>query len=152
MTATPLTFDALLTAAAHADFERVAGAPERPKKSRRGRKPLAKNDKRQHCLSVRVNAQEQAQIDTKRGKLTSGEFLRLAGLNALPPAPPATLNREAWVELSRAAANLNQIAKALNSGDFSVEAGQALDALREFRFALIGAKLDGPDEPALYTK
>lgn len=142
----PLSFDALVAAVAVREIA-PAAVVDVPRKRRRGRKPLAKIDKREHCISVRVNASEQVQIEAKRGQVSAGEYLRLAGLNALPPAPPSPLNREAWVELSRAASNLNQIAKTLNSGEVSVETAHALDALRAFRFALIGAKLDGPDEP-----
>lgn len=142
----PLSFDALVAAVAVREIA-PAAVVEVPRKRRRGRKPLAKSDKREHCISVRVNASEQVQIEAKRGQVPAGEYLRLAGLNALPPAPPSSLNREAWVELSRAASNLNQIAKTLNSGEVSVETAHALDALREFRFALIGAKLGGSDEP-----
>jgi hypothetical protein len=40
-------------------------------------------------------------------QMQCGEYLRAAALHCLPPTVPA-LNREAWAELARLAANINQ--------------------------------------------
>lgn len=84
--------------------------------------------------------------------MSRGEYLRCAALG-VPPSEIPELNREAWVSLSRAAGNLNQLAKRL-AVLFSIENdGGILDALGlvdtvkseldEFRDALIGADLEG---------
>lgn len=109
------------------------------RKRRHGPAPLPPEVKRDHCVSVRLNVGELAKLDMERGKTPRGEWLRLAWECALPPAPAPELNREAWVELSRAASNLNQLAKRLNEGG-EAEAQEILAELAGFRAALIGAK------------
>lgn len=115
------------------------------RRSRRGPgiNPAAKRD---HCVSVRVNAEELSLLDARRGKFQRGEWMRMAALETLPPTIPP-LNLEAWRELSHAAGNLNQIARALNQGD-KVERGGLRDQLVAFRAALIGAELDHGEEDA----
>lgn len=113
------------------------------RKSKRGPARLPVDQRRDHCVSVRVNDDELERIDILR-RLTGsqrGEFLRIAALhpNRLPPQVPA-LNREAWTELSRAASNLNQLAMKSNFGDH-VPLAQVRDELAAFRSALLGARL-----------
>jgi hypothetical protein len=55
------------------------------------------------------------------------------------------INREAWVTLSRSAANLNQLAVRLNA-DGRVEAEEVREALADFRRCLLGAKLEVEDD------
>ena len=71
----------------------------------------------------------------------------MAALSQVPPTIP-TLNREAWLELSRAAANLNQLARHLNEGNEGAqhETGRITSELREFRAALLGIRFDDGDE------
>lgn len=109
--------------------------------ARRGPTPLSADQRREHCVSVRLNAGELAALDARRGSFQRGEWLRMAALDKLPPTVPA-LNAQAWTELARAAANLNQIARALNAGE-KVERGGIRDQLNQFRAALIGADLEG---------
>jgi hypothetical protein len=116
------------------------------RKKRRGPEPLDPRILRTHCISSRLNDLELIQLDRQRGRLGRGEYLRCAGLDVLPPMimiPP--INQLAWVQLSRAAGNLNVICKALNlnqSGDgVSVSHDEIAQALKEFRASLIGAKL-----------
>ncbi len=113
-------------------------APDR--RHRRGPKPLPPEELRTHCVSVRLSAAELEQLEAKRGALQRGEWLRVAALDRLPPTIPA-VNREAWVELSRAAANLNQLAHRANMGE-SPELGEVLAELKAFRAALIGARFE----------
>lgn len=113
--------------------------------ARRGPTPLPADQRREHCVSVRLNAAELATLDARRGAFQRGEWLRMAALDKLPPTVPA-LNSEAWVELARAAGNLNQIARALNTGE-QIEKGGLRDQLNQFRAALIGAKLDEGNAP-----
>lgn len=102
-------------------------SPDQPAEARRG-----------HCVSVRMNESELVALDSRRGEYARGEYLRLAFFDALPPTIPE-LNREAWVELSRASSNLNQLAKAYNeNGDLDPDLLR--QGLSAFRSALIGAK------------
>lgn len=118
--------------------------PSREK--RRGPIPLV--DPRTHCVSVRLNDNELQKLDNQRGRMARGEYLRCAALDELPPTIPA-LNQQAWVELSKAAGNLNQIAKKLNS----IENADLLDTdiklimleLAEFRTRLLKAQESDDD-------
>lgn len=87
------------------------------KRRRRGPQPLPAGEKRLRSVSVRLNDAELAKLDARRSpiKMQRGEYLRAAALHRLPPTIPA-INREAWTELAREAANLNQIARHLNQG------------------------------------
>jgi len=111
---------------------------------RHGPQPLADDLKRAHCVSVRLHAGELAWLDEQRAavRMGRGEYLRSAALGKLPPQPAPALNRAAWLELARSAANLNQIAHHLNSLgaiESSAEAVEIAAALARFRAALIGA-------------
>lgn len=115
------------------------------RRRRRGPGTLDPEEKREHCVSVRLNVRELAQLDERRAKFQRGEWLRMAALDKLPPSIPP-LNVQAWSELSRAGANLNQLARAMNAGE-KVERGGLRDMLANFRAALIGAQLqEGNDE------
>ena len=107
--------------------------------ARRGPAPLPAAEKRQHCVSVRLNADELARLDGVRGQFQRGEWLRMAALDRLPPTVPE-LNRQAWADLARAAANLNQLARHLNEGRGSTDADAIRSELSAFRLALIGAQ------------
>ena len=112
------------------------------RKRRHGPQPLAAADKRGHCVSVRLNAGELAWLDEQRATvgMQRGEYLRAAALDRLPPQPAPELNRAAWLELARAAGNLNQLAHHLNSvGVAHSDAPEILAQLAAFRAALIGA-------------
>ena len=104
---------------------------------KRGRKPAA--DPRQHAVTCRLTDAELSRCDTNRGDLTRGEWLRIAALDALPVVIPA-VNRDAYAELARAAANINQLARKANSGEV-VDFDLVRAELATFRLALIGAKL-----------
>ncbi|HDR9165939.1 plasmid mobilization protein [Burkholderia vietnamiensis] len=109
---------------------------------RRGRKGQPVPDLRSHTVSVRMNEIELARLDTWRSTVSMqrGEYLRAAAFETLP-TPIPELNREAWADLARVGANLNQIAKQLNEGSRLAEmAGETLTVLRELRQALIGAQ------------
>lgn len=93
--------------------------------------------KRTHCVSVRMNASELAALDARRGEFARGEYMRFAFFSSFPPSIPE-LNREAWVELSRAASNLNQLAKHVNEGG-DLDTSLLLSRLADFRSSLIGA-------------
>ena len=108
---------------------------------------LPLTEKRTHCVSVRLNDDELDELDLRRnlagGRMQRGAYLRAAAFRALPrPAVVPELNRQAWIELARAAANLNQIAAHLNMGQRQ-EVQDIKDRLAQFRAALIGAEGTG---------
>ena len=99
--------------------------------------------KRTHCVSVRCNAAELQRIDSARGVMTRGAWVRRAALGNVP-VPVPELNSLAWVAMARVAANLNQCTAHLNRHALQgSEPTQAdIDTLRtivsEFRRALLG--------------
>lgn len=103
------------------------------KKRRRGPTPLAEADQRRHGVSCRLNDAEIAILDQRRGKISRGEWLRVAAL-AQPPRIVPEVNKVAWADLARAAGNLNQLVRAINEGRLHVEdlpsANKALMDLR----------------------
>lgn len=110
-----------------------------------GRKSLRlpPEEVRDHTVSVRLNTGELQQLDAQRAplRMQRGEYLRTAALHKLPRTLPQ-LNREAWIELSRAAANLHQISRHMNmhDGELPCTIDQLRGELATFRAALIGAK------------
>jgi len=115
---------------------------------------------RTHTISVRVNGVERAELERRRtaaGLREMGAYLRVAVLAQRPPrAVVPEINRRAWQELARTAANVNQLTAHLNGGGRLDATGtarltSALDALggeiRSLRLALLGAGGDdGGDE------
>lgn len=112
------------------------------KRRRRGPAPLDAADKRRHSVSVRLNDAELARLDALREpvRMQRGEYLRAAALHRLSPSIPA-VNRQAWAELARTAANLNQLAHRLNAGD-ALPLAEVRAALDAFRRDLIGVRRD----------
>lgn len=108
------------------------------RKSKRGRNAL--DDPRTHCVSVRLNKDELSILNSKRCGMKQGEWLRCAALDKLPPSVPE-INKEKWLELSKSAANLNQIARSLHQlrGVNNEELDQIRKDLMGFRAALLGA-------------
>lgn len=101
---------------------------------------LSPEKKRKHTVSTRFNKDELSELDrlsTSVG-LRRGEYLRVAAFQALPPTIPE-LNKDAWLELSRAAANLNQIAHQLNRKgvEVDVDLKEVENILSYFRQILI---------------
>ncbi len=117
------------------------------KKRRHGPKPKPAHEQRRHPISCRVNDAEIAIIDQRRGKVSRGEWLRLAALSK-PPRIVPEVNKVAWADLSRAAGNLNQLARAINEGRWPVkDAPGAKATLMELRAHLdaVRASLIGLD-------
>ena len=93
--------------------------------------------KRTHTLSARFNDDEIRQITARRGRMTSGQWLRSASLGRPIPNPIPEANGQAWAGLAKLASNVNQIAKALNSHT-RVETEEVLQLIKEIRAKLIG--------------
>ena len=110
---------------------------------KRGRPRIA--DKRIHAVTARLSATELETLDSRRGMRRRGDYLRTAALGVLPPMVP-TVNIDAWKQLARAAANLNQISAAFNERGDLASIVEARAVLHEFRSKLIGANKDGDDE------
>lgn len=110
------------------------------KKRGRGRKPVPDESKRKHPVTCRLTDAELAHVDRLRGSMTAGEWIRTAALGR-PPMIIPELNREAWLALSRAASNLNQLAKTSHFTEVDVT-----EHLKAFRAALIGAALEVDNE------
>ena len=109
-------------------------------RARRGPKTLLPNEKREHCVSVRLNAAELAVLDSRRKKMRAGAWLRAAALET-PPVIIPEINKQAWAALGNAASNLNQIARKLNS-DGDLDIIKISKELAAFRFALLGIRGD----------
>ena len=98
--------------------------------------------KRTHTLSARFNDAELAQITARKGKLTSGEWLRSASLGRPIPNPIPAVNIELWSELGKIGANINQIAHQLNKKPEILNNQQNVDIIlneiKELRTYLLG--------------
>lgn len=108
-------------------------------KKKRGRTPLEQVDKRTYCVSVRLNKAELDLINSKRGNMRLGEWLRCAAFDKLPPVIPE-VNIKKWSELATASNNINQIAKHLNKNNI-IDNSMIINIkknLTEFRAALLG--------------
>lgn len=110
-----------------------------PSLRKRGRKKLPVDRLRRHAVTPHLTDEELVIVDRSRGKMSRAEWLRVAALNNPPEIIPQ-INREAWLELARSAANLNQLAKSANQGGALASLSREL---AEFRAALIGAKWRG---------
>jgi hypothetical protein len=114
--------------------------------ARLGPVPAPEGELRIHCVSARLNGAELVQLDALRAMvhMQRGEFLRAASLHQLPPQAAPKLNRQAWAELARAAAVLNQIAHRLNLVAQGVavapDISEVRSALADFRSALVGVE------------
>lgn len=107
-------------------------------KKKRGPKKLPADQARTKTVSVRLNQDECALLEKQRGKVRRGDWLRRAFLQKLPPTIPE-INRQAYTELARSAANLNQLAKRANADD-AAEIAELSSTLSAFRLALLGVE------------
>jgi len=106
------------------------------KRRRRGRDKLPADEKRDHCVSVRLNKKELSWLDQNRKKYKRGEYLRMASLDKLPKIVPK-INRSTWIELGAIGNNLNQISRKLNSDQFLL-IDDFVDNVSNLRDALLG--------------
>lgn len=93
---------------------------------------------RNHCISVRVSADELARLDAERCRQPRGAYLRACWLRLPAPLIVPDVNRLAWQALARSASNLNQLAAAYNQGDMP-----ELQAIRQELAAFRSALLSG---------
>lgn len=122
------------------------------RRGKRGPRPLALADKRDHCVSVRLNSAELADLDSARAlvRMQRGEYLRSASRGVLPPTIPP-INREAWASLARLGGNLIQHQQAINAGlatDYPPELIQSLaDQVQLLRAELLGIEVNCMKSP-----
>ncbi len=98
-------------------------------------KPL--ESQRKHRIAVYLNDAEMKIINgfVELSKVCPAAYLRKTALNS-PPVVIPQLNQEVWSELSKAAANLNQLSKSINSNDIKY-LDDTRAALIRFRSALV---------------
>lgn len=120
-------------------------------KRRRGPATLAPAIRRSHRITIFFRDKELDKLaDRAGGTDLIPSFLRETGLGKSAPrrvvVPP--LNREAWLDFARTAANLNQIAHRLNLAEkgasMAPEIEEIQEALSNFRRRLVGKDLFVP--------
>lgn len=116
-------------------------------KRKRGPAPRPPEEVRTKRISIRLTPDEYAKVQERAGRDDSrhvADFVRRLALGKpLKPSIPE-VNREAWEVLARSSANLNQVARHLNSGE-AMQAELIRKQLESFRLALIGAHLDAEE-------
>ena len=124
---------------------------ERKRKGIRGRPKVAPENVRR-SVSVRLNGFEWASICRKADAagVTPTAWMRRASLSREPlRAVVPAVNRDAYAELARLAANLNQLARAAHEGRVSLSPS-LFDLLREIvqalRLEMLGANRDSQDD------
>jgi division protein CdvB (Snf7/Vps24/ESCRT-III family) len=105
-------------------------------------------------LIVRVTGDELAEIDRLRGSMQRATYMRMKSLGELHTVPE--LNRQAYGELGRVGANLNQLMHVINSriavqavsdeqkvgiSEIIDEVGNALAEVQNLRKILLGLKV-----------
>lgn len=104
---------------------------------KKGRRKLDENVKRTHYVNVAFNICELDLIKERAlaSKTRTSIFVRQAALNRLPKIV-TDFNKDKWIELSRSAANLNQIAHHLNTLS-KEQTDLTMFDIREVQLALI---------------
>lgn len=108
-----------------------------------------KSQPREIKITIRLNPEELKMLDQKRGIVPRATFFRKNLVKAKIPAAVPSINRQAYIETARWAANLNQIAYALhNFGDeIPAEGVREIYAyLKKFRMKLIGLDFSGDEK------
>lgn len=111
-------------------------------------KSKTQKDIRTNRISLRLTDSELAAIqnnakDTNPRKVAL--YLRNSALNKLPVEVPE-LNKQAWVILATAVANLNQLMKKLNSPNGQTQASDIKNTITELRSSLLGIKFNKNNE------
>lgn len=101
---------------------------------------------RRHSVNSRYSEAEHARLVqlANQARMKLGEFQRVATLNTVPVVIRIPeLNQSAWVELSRLAANLNQIVRLVHDGKLqgvdAVDVSSLSNQVAELRRSLIGS-------------
>lgn len=118
-------------------FQPLPEPPATPPTRRRGPTPKPSTERRTHRIAVYLSGSEFKVVSgfAELAKTSPAAYLRKVALNT-PPVVIPQINQQAWEHLGRAAANLNQIAKSLNSSELNYLA-EVRVALIRFRSALV---------------
>jgi len=108
---------------------------ESQQKRKGGRQSLPPEEKRNYCVSVRLNPSEISKLDEIRGGRTRGEAVRLSLLSKLPPAVPP-VNLELRSDLGRSLGNLATLAGASRAGEY-IDFSEIKTAVADLRLKLI---------------
>jgi hypothetical protein len=92
---------------------------------------------RTHCVSVRLNSDELLALDTQRGNITRGAYVRRAWSGAKLPRVVPAANADALQQLRGVAANLNQLTRHAN-GEHTLELTALARTVGELRKVLTG--------------
>jgi hypothetical protein len=102
---------------------------------------IPKSEPREIKITVRLNPEELKMLDQKRGIVPRSTFFRKNLIHAKIPAGVPKINRQAYIETARWAANLNQISHFFHMhGDEIPAEGvrEIYSYLKKFRLKLIG--------------
>lgn len=114
----------------------------KPSRERRRGKQNEPIEKRDHCVSVRLNKTELEILDAKRGRFQRGEWLRVAFLDKLPPTVP-DINIELYTKLNKTLGAIGAIIKTDRTltGEQSKNINELIDHIKDFQKTIIrGAK------------
>lgn len=89
-------------------------------------------------IKIRLSWEEHSALLQKRGKMRLASWMRAACLDGIPPAIP-TINIAALAELQRLGGNLNQLARAVNSGTQIADLLELRQQASALRATLAGA-------------
>jgi len=103
----------------------------------KNRKQIA--ERRTKRLNVFFDVREYEQLlgEARLARMKPSELMRQKFFNAAPPSVPK-VNLDAWTKLSSASANLNQMARYLNSG-MRLDIDEVSVLLASFRMSLVFA-------------
>lgn len=122
--------------------------PPRKSRGRGGRPRVDETEARKRTIGVRVNGTEMDTLQRKADSvgLPLSQWLRLVALSRYVPRPLVPeINREAYAELAKLAANLNQLTRAAHGGRAVVPfplLKATHDILKKLRLALLGVSDD----------
>lgn len=122
--------------------------PPRKSRGRGGRPRVDEAEARKRTIGVRVNGTEMDTLQRKADSvgLPLSQWLRLIALSRYVPRPLVPeINREAYAELAKLAANLNQLTRAAHEGRAVVPfplLKATHDILKKLRLALLGVSDD----------
>ena len=106
-------------------------------KRKGGRNSLPPDEKRNHCVSVRLNPAELDRLDKIRGRMTRGEAVRLTMFSKMPAAVPS-INSDLRSDLGRSLGNLATLAGASRAGEY-IDVTEIKTAIADLRARLTGA-------------
>lgn len=113
--------------------------------AKRGPKPKRDSDLRKHPVCCRLTDHELGVLDSLRGGLSRGAWLRIAAMQR-PPRVIPPINREAWAHLGKVAGGLTFLVEAAKNGAIPPVDKQILSELRRAIAVVRQHLLGGRDE------